>query len=264
MQKCIVVGEETKFGPIPIKGDLNDTLPYVSKLGYKYIELNLRSPFTLSMQELKNLLSDNDLKVAALSSGYPYFHENVSFTSKDSIQRKKAIHRINEYINLASLLETQVIIGSIRGTAVEEGDYEVFIDSLQQCLWHAEKMGVVLALEPINRYEMNLVNTVDDGLKIIHLLNSDNLKLILDTFHMNIEEKSIYDAISTAGDAISHFHVADSNRKPMGCGHLDFTRILEVLTSTGYNGALSAELLPLSDQEETVKLISAFFEGEGF
>lgn len=226
--------------------------------------MNLRSPFTLGKQEIKKLLDDNNLKVAALSSGYPYFQENVSFTSKSPDQRQRAVDRINEYINLASLLKTRVVIGSIRGMAKEDYDYELFMECLQKCLANAEKEGVLLALEPINRYEMNLINTASDRLEIINRLNSKNLKLLLDTFHMNIEEKSIYETIRTAGGYISHFYIADSNRGPMGCGHLNFNEILDVLKGTGYKGALSAELLPLSSQDETVNLISTFFDENGF
>jgi len=260
MNKCIVVGEESEFGPIPVKGDLKSTLPYVAEQGYKYVELNLKYPFTLSAKNMKKILHENNLKVATLTTGYPYFNKDVSFTSKDENSRDKAIEYINEYIDLASTLGSQIVIGSIRGFGNSENAYEYFVEALQKILNTAKEKEVLIALEPINRYETKLINTVDEGMSMIKQLNHDNLRLLLDTFHMNIEEKSIIDSIKNAGSLISHFHVADNNRKPMWCGHLDFDDILCTLNNIGYKKAISAELIPLPDGALTIELISSFFK----
>ncbi|MFZ5944363.1 MAG: TIM barrel protein [Bacillota bacterium] len=263
MKGCIVVAEQTRFGPIPIKGELTQTLPQVSQYGFKYVELNIKNPFTLEKQEMKKLLAKNNLKVAALASGYPYFMENISFTDQRVEARELAVKRLFEYIEMASILESQVIIGSIRGEAPKEIEAEIsyqrFLEALDKCLNKAKEEGVYLALEPVNRYEMNFINTVSQGLEVINTLKHPNLKLLIDTFHMNIEEPSIYESIRAARGYISHVHIADSNRWSMGCGHLDFEKILEVLTEINYNGALSAELLPMPNPEEAVKKIIEFF-----
>lgn len=267
MKGCIVVAEDTKFGPIPIKGRLEETLPQLPRLGISQVELNLKYPFTLEKRRLKKLLADNSLKLAALASGYPYFMEGISFTDEKAEVREKAVERIYRYIELAGELESQVIIGSIRGQAPEginaEVSYGWFLDAMDKCLAKASREGVILALEPVNRYEMNLVNTVAQGLEVIEKLNSPNLKLLVDTFHMNIEEPSICESIRTADGHVSHVHLADSNRWPMGKGHIDFDSILETLRSINYEGALSAELLPLPDPEDAVKMIVEFFQLKG-
>ncbi len=267
MKGCIVVAEETKFGPIPLKGRLEETLPQLPRLGISQVELNLKYPFSLEKRQLKKLLADNSLKVAALASGYPYFMEGISFTDERVEAREQAVERIYRYIELAGSLESQVIIGSIRGQVPGGVDVEVsygrFLEAMDKCLAKARSEGVVLALEPVNRYEMNLVNTVAQGLEVIGTLNNPNLKLLVDTFHMNIEEPSICESIREAGRHISHVHIADSNRWPMGKGHIDFDPILEALGSINYEGALSAELLPLPNPGDAVKMIVDFFNRKG-
>ncbi|KJS80731.1 MAG: hypothetical protein JM58_18340 [Peptococcaceae bacterium BICA1-8] len=267
MKGCIVVGEQTRFGPIPIKGELTKTLPQAREAGFKYVELNIKNPFTFKKGELKKLLDKNNLKAVALASGYPYFMENVSFTDERGEARNIAIKRVSEYIELANILESQVIIGSIRGEAPKnieiETSYQRFLEALDKCLDKARQEGVNLALEPVNRYEMNLINTVSQGLEVINILNHPNLKLLVDTFHMNIEEPSIYASIRAAKDYITHVHIADSNRWPMGCGHLDFVKIMELFREINYTGALSAELLPMPNSQEAVRMIAEFFNNQG-
>jgi len=90
---------------------------------------------------------------------------------------------------------------------------------------------------------------VADGLDLIERVGADNFGLLLDTFHMNIEEPSIEESIRTCGDRIFHFHVADSNRWPPGAGHLDFMSVLETLFETGYDGWVSGEFMPVPDAD---------------
>jgi len=102
----------------------------------------------------------------------------------------------------------------------------VWLDvALQECSRSARPAGVRLALEPINRYECTLINTVAEGLELIKLVGEDNFGLLLDTFHMNIEEPDIEESIRKCGERIFHFHVADSNCWYPGAGHLDFPGI---------------------------------------
>ena len=93
-------------------------------------------------------------------------------------------------------------------------------------------------------YETTLINQVAQGLELIETVGADNLGLLLDTFHMNIEEPSIEESICACGERIFHFHVADSNRWYPGAGHLDFRSILRSLLDTGYTGFISGEHRP--------------------
>jgi 5-keto-L-gluconate epimerase len=110
-----------------------------------------------------------------------------------------------------------------------------------------------VALEPINRYETTLINSVGQGLELVEAVGAANMGLLADTFHMNIEEPSIEGSIRQAGDRIFHFHVADSNRWHPGAGHLDFASILDTLYATGYAGFVCGEFLPIPDAETAAR-----------
>jgi sugar phosphate isomerase/epimerase len=126
---------------------------------------------------------------------------------------------------------------------------EYLVEAIRACAAEAEGTAVRFALEPLNRYETDLIHTVEDGLRLVERVGADNFGLLLDTFHMNIEEPVIEDSIVSAGDRIFHFHVADSNRWYPGAGHLDFRSILETLAATGYSGYVSGEFMARPDAD---------------
>jgi sugar phosphate isomerase/epimerase len=108
-----------------------------------------------------------------------------------------------------------------------------------------------LVLEPLNRYESDIVNTTAEGLELIEQVGHPSLGLLLDTFHVNIEEASVYDCfrLAMAAGRLWHVHLGDSNRLPPGEGHLDFAGIVSTLAEAGYDGYLSAELLAKPDPD---------------
>jgi sugar phosphate isomerase/epimerase len=124
----------------------------------------------------------------------------------------------------------------------------------------ARAFGLRLALEPINRYETTLINNISQGLELIRHVGAENFGLLLDTFHMNIEEPVIEASIRACGEHIFHFHVADSNRWHPGAGHLDFHSILGTLLSTGYTGWISGEFLPEPDAQSAAGKSIAFLK----
>jgi len=149
------------------------------------------------------------------------------------------------HLEFARHAQALVIIGLLRGKLKpgvgEESAQEWMYSAFCRCCESAERLGVKIAFEPINRYETSLVNNVAQGLEFIGKIGSSNIGLLLDTFHMNIEEVSIEDSIRLSGPRIFHFHYADSNRWYPGAGHLDFTSIIGALHHSGYSGYLSGE-----------------------
>ena len=99
-------------------------------------------------------------------------------------------------------------------------------------------------IEPINRYESNVINRLDQGLELIHTIDSEHIKLLPDTYHMNIEEQSIEKSLIEAGSCIDYVHFADNNRMAPGWGHIDFSKILATLKEIAYAGPIGVEILP--------------------
>lgn len=259
-----------QFQAVAFKGDFAANVAKIAALGYDGVELAIRDPNLVNAGELLRLVSAHGLKVPAIGTGQAWGEEGLSFTDPDPAVRAAAIQRVRDHAPLAARLDaacgqpgrTVIIIGLLRGIVKPGVDHEQamdwLIEALQACADAAAPHGVRLALEPINRYETTLINTVSQGLALIERVGADNFGLLLDTFHMNIEEPSIKESIRACGDRIFHFHVADSNRWYPGAGHLDFESILEALFATGYQHYISGEFMPMPDADTSAREAIAY------
>ena len=126
-------------------------------------------------------------------------------------------------------------------------------EALQDGGEHASQYGVPLIYEPLNRYETNQCCTVAQGIDLLQSISSDNVRLLCDLFHMNIEESDVAAALRAGGDFVGHIHFVDSNRRPVGCGHMQFGPIIDALRSIGYQGYLCAEAFPWPDPHEAAR-----------
>ena len=256
MKLSIVVSTQpASFEALAYKGQLIENIIKIARLGYDGVELAVRNPEQLNVHEIQNLLTDYKLHVPAIGTGQLFGEEGLSLTSTDERIRQTAIERLKSHIELAAQLNAIIIIGLVRGKierSIEES-LELFKTSLLELLQYGEQFKVNFAIEPINRYETNLINTVKEGLEFVEKIGKNNLGLLLDTFHMNIEEPSITESIKLVNKKLFHFHVADSNRWYPGAGHIDFKQILSALETINYDGYLSAEILPLPDPETSAQ-----------
>ena len=242
-----------QFEAVAFKGDLASNVAKVAGWGYDAVEVAVRDPGLVDPDELESLVSRNGLSVAAIGTGQAWGEEGLSLTSDDPSIRTAARQRLESHVPLAQRLDSLIILGLIRGITPKDQTHEqsmgYLIEALKGCTAVAAKAGVRFALEPLNRYETDLVHTVAEGLDLIDRVGADNLGLLLDTFHMNIEEPGIEQSMKACGDRIFHFHVADSNRWYPGAGHLDFGAILATLSATGYRGYVSGEFMPMPDAD---------------
>jgi len=254
MKLSVVLSTQSaQFQAATFKGDLETNLARIASLGYQGVELAIRDPKLVNYDELERITKAHNLSVPAIGTGQAWGEEGLSFTDPDPAVRQAAIERIKSHIPGAARFGAIIIIGLIRGIVkpgVGQAQAETWLcEALQECSRAAQADGVRLALEPINRYETTLVNSTAQGRDLIEKVGAENFGLLLDTFHMNIEEPQIEDSIASCAERIFHFHVADSNRWYPGAGHLDFSSILAELSSTGYQGWISGEFLPLPDAE---------------
>lgn len=259
IKKSIVVSTQpTKFSALAFKEDLDKNIKKVADLGFDGVELAVRDPEYLDVEKVIQLVKESDLEVPAIGTGQAWGDEGLSFSDPNEVVRKMAVERIINQIRFASHFNAQVIIGLIRGIVKEgvtrEQAEEWTIASLRECAEFAQEQNIKLTLEPVNRYEGNFINTLREGIDFIKKVDVSGLGLLADTFHMNIEEASIYDSIIQAKDYISHVHFADSNRWAPGYGHLDFNKVVETLKEINFQGYVSAEILPMPDQESAAEM----------
>ena len=266
MKLAIVLSTQAAgFEAVAFKGDFEANVGKIAGWGYDGVELAIRDPALVDGDELLGVVSAHGLEVPAIGTGQAWGEEGLSYTDPDPAVRRAAVERTVAHIPFAARTGAAIIIGLLRGI-VKPGVGQAqamdwLVSGLQECCAEAKPHGVRLALEPINRYETTLVNDVAQGLDLVGRVGAENMGLLLDTFHMNIEEPVVERSIRAAGDRIFHFHVADSNRWHPGAGHLDFESILEALYRTGYGGYVSGEFMPRPDADTAAQRGIAFLRG---
>ena len=254
----VVSTHQASFEAVAFKGSVHDSLAEVAAAGYHGAELAVRNAAEVNGEQLRERAGELDLEIPAIGTGQMWGEERLSLTAEDELVRSRTLERLNDHIRLASELDSLVIIGLVRGVFPQPGLTEESFgwleDGLRTTGRVAEQHGVRIALEAINRYETAYVNTVAEGLQLLERVGCDSVGMLLDTFHMNIEEPSITESIRSCGDKLFHVHVADSNRWYPGAGHIDFVDVLSTLNDINYQGYISGEFLPLPDGPSSIRM----------
>ncbi len=258
MKLSIVLSlQPTQFSALAFQGKPEDHFQKLKTLGYDGVELAIRDPSLLNWDRLEEELKTSGLDVPAIGTGQAYVEEGLRLCSPSAEVRKRAIERLKSHILLAKRLKAGVIIGLIRGKVEKHEEfrkgYEWMVESLKACCEAAEKEEVSLWVEPLNRYEINLINSLEEGMALLDQVGFKNLSLLPDTFHMNIEEPNIEESLRKSRPYYQHVHLADSNRWAPGFGHIDFKSILYVLEEIGYDGFLSLECFPKPNPDEAAR-----------
>jgi len=253
---------EARGGPFVFWGDLGAACQTASELGFDAIELFPPSAMEVNAAQLRQLLDSHRLKLAAVGTGSGWLKHRMTLSSADPTTRQRALSFVAGIIDLAADFAAPAIIGSMQGRfgdtsagqfAESEAARAALRDSLRMLADRAKNRGQPLLYEPLNRYETNLAGTVAAGLELLNTPECENVKLLADLFHMNIEEADIGQALHAAGARLGHLHFVDSNRRPAGCGHLDFEPIAAALHEIAYSGYASAEALPWPDSKAAAK-----------
>lgn len=243
--------EEARGGPFVYHDGLADGCARAEAAGFDAVELFV--PSADPLPELAGLLAEHKLKLAAIGTGAGWVKHKLSLTDGDAAKRERAVAYVKGIIDLAAQYDAPAIIGSMQGRSGEGVSHDQAISYLKESLNalgpYAKERGQSLFYEPLNRYETNLFNTLAAGCAVIDALQTDNVLLLADLFHMNIEESDLAAAIRTAGPRVGHVHFVDSNRRAAGLGHMDHAPIVAALKDIGYDGYLCAEAFPRPDAD---------------
>ena len=252
----------TGFGPMLFPGRVREAALVSRELGFEGLEIAMRAPEELERRGLEALLSETGLQLAALGSGRAFFEDGLSLTDPDEGGRSRAVDRIVELAEYAAAFEVRLIVGLVRGKAPADGDLDAalgrFIESMRECVDRTAAAGGRFVVEAINRYETPLLNTAAETVAAVERIGRPGVAVLLDVFHMNIEEVSIGAAIRATGAHLGHFHIVDSNRRAAGMGHVDFAEVAAALGDIHYAGWLSAEILPLPDDRAAAEQARRF------
>ncbi len=242
-----------------LTGSLEEKLSKAAGIGYDGVELITTDPKGIDRTFLLSLLNRYGLKVSAVASGGMAFAAKLTLLHADPATAALARQRLEEMIDLAAEIGAPVVtVGSFRGRAVGslEHSKQELAAILHRAGQHAAARGVRLALEPLNRYEGDVLHTAAETLSFLAEVGSPAVGVLLDTYHLNIEESSWTDPYCQvmAAGKLFYCHLGDNNRLPPGRGLIDFGSILRTLKQIGYDGWLSAELLPMPDADTAARL----------
>lgn len=262
--------KEARGGPFVFWDDLPAGCRKAKELGFDGVEVFPPGPDAVKPRELRKLFDEHGLSLAAVGTGAGWVRHKLHLCLPDAGARAKARDYIRSIIDFAGPFGAPAIIGSMQGrhgdgvdAATARGYLSDALDALGE---HAKQYSVPLIFEPINRYETNMVTTLEAGVELLKSLSTKNVLLLADLFHENIEEVSTPAAIRAARGFIGHVHFVDSNRRPAGMGHIDYPPIVEALCDIGYDRFASAEALPYPDSDaaaaQTIRAFRKYFRGE--
>lgn len=210
---------------------------------------------------LRDTMKSCELEVPALHRAHNL--PGLSLIDPDGRVRKNAIIHTLKLLDLARDIDAKLIVFGLRNqprtgdpflTWVPiEGTRQWLVQGLKECGKHATDVGVMIAIEPINRFLVPTVFTVEQALELMNEVSLDSVRVMCDTYSMNIEERNMEDAVLKAGRNLIHVHFADNNRQAPGHGHIQFDRIVDCLRKIDYKGFISMEVDPIPDADTAAR-----------
>ena len=266
IRSCVTISlvEQARGGPFVFHDDFEAGCQQAAEIGFDAVELFAPGPDKISMTDVRASVEKHGLELAAVGTGAGMILHGHSLSDIEDARRAIACGFVRSMIDYGAKMGVPAIIGSMQGKFGGDDTYEAgrarLAQSLESLGNHAARHSVPLLFEFLNRYESNLSNTVTDAIELIESQGSDNIKILADLFHMNIEEADMAQAIRDGGSHIGHVHFADSNRNAIGFGHSEIQSVAAALKDIGYTGYASAEVFPKPDSYEAAKQAKASFD----
>ncbi|MBS4199870.1 sugar phosphate isomerase/epimerase [Bacillus sp. FJAT-49732] len=223
---------------------LEESLKRLVKYGYQGVEL-AGEPDFIDINKTRELLDKYNVECSSICGIY---NEERDLSSENKEIRKNAIKYVKKCINMANALGARIVIvvptyvGKVEAKNREEWNNAVA--SVRELGDYAKQHNIILAIEAINRYETYLVTNLYNAKRFIEEVNSENVKMMADFFHMNLEEQDMINALTITSDHLVHVHIADNTREAAGLGQTDFTPIMSFLKKLNYSGYVCMEFLP--------------------
>ena len=243
---------------------LEVSIAKAARMGYDGVELALARASDVDAGAVSSLLARHGMGISAVSTGRVFAEQHAWLTSADPDVRTRAVDLLIGLVDVAAELGARrVNIGRVRGP-IPAGESQAvaearLVSGIRAVADRAAPLGVNLVVEPVNRYELNYVNSVvPDGIALMSRIAYPNVQLMPDVFHMNIEDASVAASLVAAGPLVGYCHLADSNRWAPGQGHTDFPAILDALQSIGYDDWVAVEILPYPTADEAAAQAIAY------
>lgn len=219
---------------------------HVADLGFDALEICVENPTRVSAPTIREAAEEAGIGLSVCGA----FGPDRDVSHEDSERRQSGIDYLKFCVDLAAEIGSPNVVGPMYSATgktqlLSESEREQqrgrAARSLRDAGFYAGERDVCLAIEPLNRFETDFINVVEQGLDLCERIGLENVGLLLDTFHMNIEEKSIPDAIRTAGSRLFHFHACENDRGAPGSGHVEWDEVFSALGNVGFDGLVVIE-----------------------
>ena len=229
-------------------GDVDSLIKSIKKakeIGFDGIELPVEHPEKIDVKKIREALESWDLKCGSIAG---VTGPGRDLISPDKSVRKNTKKYIRSCIDFAVEFGSDVVggpfystVGKLESKLTKETEWKYAVSGLKEVGSYAEEKGIYLTIEPLNRFETYFLNLTSNCIRLVKDVDNPMVKVQLDTFHANIEEKSIGDAIREAGDLLYHIQVSENDRGTPGSGHTEWIKIAKALKDIKYNRWLIIE-----------------------
>ncbi|PPR49250.1 MAG: D-tagatose 3-epimerase [Alphaproteobacteria bacterium MarineAlpha5_Bin5] len=246
-----------------VKDWSEDITPYIiqcKEAGYNCVEVSLLGQTYKNAEKIYHLAKELNIIITCTTG----LAQDEDISSDNSEVRMNGIKALKKAIEITSIMGSSILTGVIHcawGISKSKGKnkqdkYKYSSDSIKETTSILENNKIKLGIEPLNRYETDFINTVDEGLKLCSLINHPNVGLLLDVYHMNIEEKDISKSIINAKNKLFHFHVAENDRGIPGTGSIKWEKIFNALKEINYDEYVTLEMFIQANQNTSKDLFT--------
>lgn len=222
----------------------------MARLGFDILEFQAQPLLDMTDEECRSIKRYADERGIRLSYSLG-LNKRYDIASEDKYVRAGGVRYLSDIVRKIAVMEGELFSGVTYGgwgvpdhhigQAEKEQLFARSVSSMQEVMKTAETEGVTVCVEAVNRFESPLINTAREAIRYADAVNSPNIGIHLDTYHMNIEENSIGDAIRLVGSRLRHFHTGDNNRNVPGRGHIDFDEVFRALCDIHYPNHIVSE-----------------------
>ncbi|REG94513.1 sugar phosphate isomerase/epimerase family protein [Algoriphagus antarcticus] len=246
MSLDVKFGVSTWLWTSPFSSETLSLLPKIKGFGYDVVEIPVEDPTLIDIKEVKQALSDNGLEAVICGA----FGTSRDFTNEEASFHQTSFDYLDQCFEIAAGLGSRFVagpmysaVGKARLVSAEQKkiEWDRAVTNLRIVCQTARKFGLDIALETLNRFETDLINTCEELMRLISDINEPEAKVLLDGFHMNIEEPNPEAAIRRAGDKLIHFQVSENYRGTPGTGITPWDALKRGLEAVNYNGVVSIE-----------------------
>jgi D-psicose/D-tagatose/L-ribulose 3-epimerase len=220
--------------------------PRVAKMGFDLFEIGIEGTEDLDYSRAGEIAREHKLAVSVCAAMGP----DRDLIHEDGAIRKNGMDYVRHCIEAAQTIGATNVVGPLYSAVgrtwqstddERRRDTDLLVKQLTELSAYAASHGVVLCVEPLNRFETSFMNLAGQAIEVVDRVGSPACGILLDTFHMNIEERSIGEAIKAAGPRLKHFHSCENDRGAPGSGHVPWDEVRDALKATGYDGPVVIE-----------------------